>query len=244
MFHFWSISYPHRFSISCSLDCPEEMDLVLVLDSSEAVGYNRFVNHFLEFTKSLVRNVDVTHDKTRVGLITMATQANIVFNLNTLALIQHFVLSKHSILHLLKSQYNNLVILSDRTALFKTIHFNFYKYMIIIVLYLYRYIFKSYFHYCNVSYCYYNLVIFAKWSIFLFWESLSTLWIMVQLTTALVVASTSCKQGNFIGWGDLKLHKYPAANFISALIYLPYYAYLPTKPRHKWFAHFEDSAEV
>ena len=66
-------------------DCEKEMDLVLILDSSQSVGHGHFTDSMKSFASDLVTYVDLDHSSTRMGLITIGNQANIAFYLNTLA---------------------------------------------------------------------------------------------------------------------------------------------------------------
>lgn len=59
------------------------MDLVILLDNSGSIRSSRFADIFKPFVQSIVGDMDVRPDATRVGLLTFNDDANVQFHLNT-----------------------------------------------------------------------------------------------------------------------------------------------------------------
>ena len=59
------------------------LDLVIVMDSSGSVHYERFEEKLKPYVKYIVNNLEVASDRARVGLVTFATSATARFYLNT-----------------------------------------------------------------------------------------------------------------------------------------------------------------
>lgn len=64
-------------------DCDGQMDILFMIDSSGSIRRQRFEDYFKTFIHDIIDNLEISPNKTRVGLVTFSDDAEIVANLNT-----------------------------------------------------------------------------------------------------------------------------------------------------------------
>lgn len=85
---FWFVSYDFSrlaplFFVQCFTGCGfENLDIVIVLDSSDSYGEDNF-KKALNFLQALITKSDIESGSVRVGALRFSTNVQIMFNLNT-----------------------------------------------------------------------------------------------------------------------------------------------------------------
>ena len=63
------------------VDCAEDSDIAFILDTSGSVGYQNYESA-KDFVSTIIEDINVGQDRTRVALITYSDTANLIFNLS------------------------------------------------------------------------------------------------------------------------------------------------------------------
>ena len=63
------------------VDCTEDSDIAFIIDNSGSIGHDNYESA-KDFVTSIIEDLNVGEDRTRVALITYSDTANLVFNLN------------------------------------------------------------------------------------------------------------------------------------------------------------------